>query len=129
MVVKGTILAWFERKIQLVRRQVKRLFYRWEHGFWLEETYNLDVALADWLATRLKALAAETQSYPAGYGGWMTAEKEYETWTADILKHATSCNRYARRWYLTEGDESYVLDTDYREALKWLSEYYLHLWS
>ena len=115
--------------IPRLRRLYRRLRYRLHQGFWPEEVWNLDVSLAEWLARRLKALAAETKTYPSGYGGWMSDELEWKAWTADLIRHARACDLYARRTFLAEGDEAMVLDIDYKEALQWVSENYNHLWT
>ena len=116
------------RLIGYLHGKLDRLRYRYIHGFWPEDGWNVDVALARFLADRLKVLASETNVFPAGFGGWMNDEKEFQAWRSALLLHAASCNRYARRWLLVEGEDAVILNRDYKVALEFVAEYVEHLW-
>ena len=112
-----------------LRGALRRLRYRLSHGFWPWDVWNLDIALAAWLSVRLRALSAEATGMPPGYGGWMSTEREYAAWTADLLRHATSCSRYAKRKFLCSVEDELVLSHDYKAALRFVAEYVEYLWT
>ena len=96
---------------------LRSIVFRLRHGFPREDTWNLDDAVARFLAPRLWYLAEHTSGYPSQFDG----EDGDELWTAILAKMADGFERIA-------DDRDDIFDDYEDECLDLFREYFFHLW-
>jgi len=95
-------------------------------GFDYRDCWNLDVAMAKWLAPRLLLMAKQTASYPgvAPYDG----EDGHDAWTADLMKAGLALDLYSRVWDETDWDVERDIREAAQEKMAWVAKWFPHLW-
>lgn len=116
------------RLVNSARRYLKRLWFRITHGFWPEEWYSLDTALAKWLSVRLAYLQAYTETTPASYidqhgptGGWVE-------WREDLRLVSEALERYANMWEADTIEELKEIEQGGQDAMLWVAHNFRDLW-
>lgn len=107
--------------------------FRLRHGFDYRDCWNLDAALAKWLAPRLKHMSEVTHGAPCGYPDKtpaLDAETDFRAWQNDLLCASVAFERYANvdymeDWSLEREDE---IRKDAMDAMAWLAKHFTGLW-
>jgi len=97
-------------------RSLRSLLFQLRYGFWREDCWSLDLALAKWILPRLQYLAENNHGYPGALSE--------EEWLAILYKLIDGFELFAREDYVGDAEQwAYIND-----CLDLFREFFFDLW-
>lgn len=134
----------FPRNIkEFLLYDIPRIWFMMRHGFDYRDCWSMDIALAEWLAPRLRHLASTTHGCPPRYG--LTSlelaaevyndlnhdfDSQFKLWILDINKAANQLQAFID----IQDDDNWTVEKDRQvtdaahEAFKWVANNIGALW-
>lgn len=115
-------------RLRQLTAPLRRLWFRLKHGFWPEEWYSLDTALAGWLYPRIRHLAWNGIGSPASYVDQHGEVAAFMAWCDDLRAVASDLEAYSKHWEAeTVADEEQAIRAG-QDAMLWVAHNFTDLW-
>lgn len=119
------MISW---KWKALKSAVKAWVFKLRYGFDYRDCWNLDHALAKWLAPRLLYLAQHHMGYP-GVGVYESPDHGALGWSYDLMKAGSALQAEVDKWDMEYNHEEELrIHKEAQEAMDWVAKWWGHLW-
>lgn len=110
---------------------IKATVFRLRYGFDKRDCWSLDLALAKWLAPRLRYLSEHARGCPCDpFLSFSNDDESIEKWKDQLAEAAKALESYKAEWDNPDSTSASVVEANERtrKAIQWVADHFEQLW-